>query len=145
LTSHLIKTPFGRCTTDYIPNIIYNISEKPSPWNSYKQRGQRPRTDSRKQNTLHKDGVLDLPEGGLLDPRLPVQHLADGVPLPVPHHPRLVLVAVAGPETVKRALGRRADDGVFVVVVVVEVRDEELPGPDVPVVQAVEDDALSLR
>jgi len=47
------------------------------------------------ENSLQEDGVLNLAKGGLLDPDLAIEDLADKVPFLILGNPWLVLIAVA--------------------------------------------------
>ena len=91
--------------------------------------------------SLDEDGVLDLPEGGFLDPDLAVEDLAHDVAGAVLRHPRLVLERVCA-----RAVERLADAAAAALALelALVVRREQLPRPHVLVVQAVQHDAHAL-
>lgn len=97
--------------------------------------------NGRAENCLQEDSVLNLAQSWLLDPDLAIEDLADDVPLLVLSDPRLVLVAIA------RCMRRET-----VIRVVLDVNAsfwfvigyEQLPGTQMTMVHAVENDAHSL-
>jgi hypothetical protein len=107
------------------------ISENFGLRESDKHGRQHDSTCKPKQQALHENCVLNLPQRRLLNPDLAVDDFAEGIPLLVPDHPRLVLVAVAKPKTVERALACNGNSG---LVLVLEVLGEQLPGTDVAMV-----------
>ena len=52
--------------------------------------------------SLHEDGVLDLPKSRLLDPDLAIENFTDDVAFLVFGDPGLVFVAIGGAESVER-------------------------------------------
>ena len=90
------------------------------------------------QHGLDEDGVLNLAEGGLLDPDLAVENLTHHVALLILDDPGLVLVAIGGPKGLETALFQA---GLLVFAVAL---DEELPRAHVAVVHPVEHDAHAL-
>lgn len=114
-----------------------NRSKEITTRHQNKDQNQQTRSKQSCQHGLHKDGVLDLPQRGLLDPDLAVKDLADNVALLVLDDPGLILVAVAAAERVKRPLAHAAAVLAHHLNVAL-VRLEQLPRPHVPVVHAVE-------
>lgn len=85
---------------------------------------------------LEEDGILNLPQSWVLDPHFPIEDLPDEVALLVLCHPGLVLVAVARAKTVERTLLHLIVGGSVVVF------GEQLPGPQMSMMHAVENLAL---
>ena len=59
------------------------------------------RDDQRTSYGLQEDGVLDLPESGLLNPDFPIQDFADDVALLILGNPGFVLEAVGATKRVE--------------------------------------------
>jgi hypothetical protein len=114
-----------------VPASSEKVASRHSNEDSCKDGGKHKGT----QHALNEDGVLDLSQRGLLDPDLPVEDLADDIALLVLDDPRLLLVAVRRAEAVKGALAQLLE---------VVLRQEQLPGPNVTVVQSVKYNAHAL-
>ena len=119
------------------PNIQHS-KETPGR-NSHKDGRQHTGAEQGAYHGLDEDGVLNLAEDGLLDPNLTVKDLAHNVALLILDDPGLVLVAVGGPEGLEASLLQAG----FLVVGVVAF-NEQLPGPHVSVVHAMQHNAHTL-
>ncbi len=58
--------------------------------------------DQRTSESLHEDGVLDLPKSRLLDPDFAIKDFTDNVAFFVFGDPRLVFIAIGAAESVER-------------------------------------------
>ena len=88
--------------------------------------------DQRPSESLHEDGVLDLPKSRLLDPDFTIKDFADDFAFLVFGDPGFVFVAVGAAKSIERTFAQV--QGGFIVVF-----DEKLPWSEMAMVHAVED------